>query len=191
MAIPICATLEAISEPPLVTTAATCAAIERAVKARLHQLPVLIFLTSVNSAFHSHRTFEDVEDRAAGARDVAPALRLLGRLADRREDVVEQADGVRHLRRRGHDGEHRGHAADDVEEDLPAPHQVGAERAFEAADLLRPVLGTAPDLNVRTRRNDPAALAARRSPLAARRSWAHARGRPTREAVVRGRQEPR
>src|SRR4051794_30672763 len=124
MAIPICATLQAISQPPLVTTAAICAAIERAVKARLHQLPVLIFLTSVNSAFHSHRTFEDVEDRAAGARDVAPALRLLGRLADGREEVVEQADGVRHLRRRGHDGEHRGHAADDVEEDLPAPHQA-------------------------------------------------------------------
>jgi hypothetical protein len=105
---------------------------------------VLIFLTTVNSAFHSHRTFEDVEDRAAGARDVAPALRLLGGLADRREEVVEQADGVRHLRRHDHDAEHRGHDADDVEEDLPAPHQVGAERAFEAADFLRPVLGTAP-----------------------------------------------
>src|SRR3954469_7068961 len=116
---------------------------------------------------------------ALQARAMSPRpCALLGRLADGREEVVEQADGVRHLRRRGHDGEHRGHAADDVEEDLPAPHQVGAERAFEAADLLRPVLGTAPDLNVRTRRNEHAPPAARRSPLAARRSPRAARRSP-------------
>src|SRR3954469_18057727 len=109
---------------------------------------------------------------ALQARAMSPRpCALLGRLADGREEVVEQADGVRHLRRRGHDGEHRGHAADDVEEDLPAPHQVGAERAFEAADLLRPVLGTAPDLNVRTRRNEHAAPAARRSPIMGPCTW--------------------